>query len=452
MGQALVNIQHGDLFDIDSISKRIESKFDVTLKCIASKDATGSNKRCCTTLRIAIQGSSPSKCRQAALAVSQATEPLKMSAVNSRQEMLFSELKQSGKLRQWADDHSLRVEFVPADGSMCSEFTLFGPLQEQGAVMAKIGTYSEDFDDRYKAIFLIDASRFRKGTVAHTDLKTAAATQEIKEIGGSVEYNPSIGAIEVYFKPSATAHDRKLLGKVEEAIHALAQKHGAGVMSDETLSCMFCGNSGDCQPLSICGHHFCSQCLHDEAIRLVRSDQLPVRCIQCQTLVSIRDLVPAFPKQQERLALLKDAATLHVCNSPGHALGLCPSRGCGQVLAKASGYSRCHGSCGIEVCVACGLIDGNDCWSDLHRGRDCDQYQTQKQTAIAQKALQLERERLAAEEARLIQEQLKAEAAAKEARNVSTLHCILIQVKFLLGNVLTLTSHAFTARNGGRSP
>ncbi|KAF0684383.1 Aste57867_23618 [Aphanomyces stellatus] len=360
-GQAIAFVDKWYCFDGVALVAAIENRFGV--KGAVSTQKSGAKQK------IEFTGASPVACGQAAQALAQSTAPSKVVFNDMAQQFLFTELHESGDLRRWAEELHLHAE-LKSPGPMGRRWRFLmvhGEPVRQGELMRRIGDAYDAFQHRFLQLPLGASVRlFLKGKVGDQALNNLK-TEFQKDC--HIETVKQTQCIQLYIRQGVdSTKAENMLQQATVTIHHVVNEFGSSVPAFS--ACVYCRSpTQKPQTLSICGHHACQGCLESALQDDTASDQLPLRCPSCDTILTVHDI----PKNISIDATLAQSAQRYFQVNKPSRLGMCPQAECCSFIALPTDnpcdtYVKCT-SCLVDLCVACGVVN-----AELHRGITCTAY------------------------------------------------------------------------------
>eukprot|EP00029_Vermamoeba_vermiformis_P009953 TRINITY_DN512_c0_g2_i1.p1 TRINITY_DN512_c0_g2~~TRINITY_DN512_c0_g2_i1.p1 ORF type:complete len:2506 (-),score=-35.58 TRINITY_DN512_c0_g2_i1:398-7915(-) len=363
-GEAVAEVEHPQLFDLDMLTRNISAKFQV------QADIKTKPQQSKSTARITFRAGSPVSCGQAAQSLASSTAPMKVRLGDRKQQLMIGELCDSELLDKWAEQLGVKVKLLenrknrPGTPRVWG-LSINGPQIAQGQLMSKIGDYSDSFSQRYVVAELeAEAScLFQNKRIGESKL---IALEKDLNNGTSAQFWRQLGGVEIYV-PAGIAQASTIIAKCQQVISQVLKDYGHA--EAKPSACVFCRKSG-IRSLHICGHKFCTDCIVAAVQQSAATGTFPISCPRCQTRVAIQDIRDSLPASIYEEAC-HSSALAYLRANHSHPLGLCPVPECGALVPRAQGYSICT-SCGNGICLQCRTK--ND---DLHKGLDCAQYRRQ---------------------------------------------------------------------------
>lgn len=364
-GFADLRIERPYLFPLEEYSKSISEKYNVKFKIPQIKN----NQEFCF---ITLTGPTPKQVGQAANQFMKTLTSMNVRLSTRQSQTLIKDINDVDLLDQW--DKQFGVEHKLSEDKKTGSYyklEIFGNQISQGAFMAEILNYSNDFNQRYHTVALPNNMNFlfKKDRIGSNYLKKL--NQEINK-KGVISYVHKENIIEIYVKPKQSKLIPELTQKITEFFKTHSYLDKNEIEEQTNTSCVFCAKE-EGQSFAICGHNFCPSCLKDQANTSSNSGKL-VECSKCQTPVSIRDLRLSF--SEEELASLAQTIVQYRCiHEAKFPIAFCPIESCLSLREKSFGYSICA-SCGTPSCPLCGEQN-----KPLHLEKTCEQLRKEEKEA-----------------------------------------------------------------------
>ena len=365
VGTATVEVVRAKLFrNLDGILADIKTKFEVEIHKRKTQKSPNN-------LSITFSSSNPLKCGQAAQNLHSQTTPLFLKIKDRKQQLMLFELKDRGKLQDWATCCGLDVETTLFENrkhkdspqeKLVYSMQVWGPEVAQGNFMAQIADYSDGFENRYYQYPLgLEYAQFKRGKKGATSI--IKLDENLGE-DGDISVVHHIQAIEVILHFDV-ADPIAVKSRVEDDIKKLLLEfgvsHDAQSAARRANACISCKEDGASIVFEICGHKMCKSCFSAKAETTAK---FPIRCPvpECQTLIYIRDFERTLDKNVFELVCCNSVME-YLQENKHHPLGRCPVPNCTGILPKQNGYSVCH-VCNTWVCCICGTIN-DKCHQDI---------------------------------------------------------------------------------------
>jgi len=357
-GYVTLRIENASLFPIEDYLETLQKNFDVRNEFKKHKNGTDAY--------VTLIGPSPQIVSKAANQLISSIAPLNTRFTTKQQQMLIREIYDLGLLDEWDNQYNVIYELF--DDKKTGEFyklEIFGDQISQGNFMAEIMNYSDSFNARYKSIPLPTDMNFlfKRERIGANFLQNL--NKQLDEKASLIFVNFE-NAIEIYVKSKTQTYlMTELTNKIEEFINDSSAPcfHDPDVAKNFN-SCVFCFKQAS-QTFSICGHHYCFNCLVSKTKSNCSAGQT-LECEKCQTPVSVRD-IKACLAGDELSNIAQIVASFYCKNDPTSEYSLCPLDSCGALREKKLGYSLCV-CCGTISCAICGAVNQN------HEGRSCKEY------------------------------------------------------------------------------
>lgn len=349
---ATVTVTHVHLYpNFSSFVDGIAKKFDVQ----AVLQDKGSN-----VTRCFFNQGTPQKTALAATTLAQSTSPIIIRPKTHREIKLYDELFSSRTIVKWSRD--LNLEVTKKDEKKVS-IIIRGQQVNQGQLMANIGDYSDNFDQRYRQLDLSSqvANLFSPRKLG--EIQMQQLIQKWSDSNCQVTYHPRAKTIIIYAGPRI---DKKVVDNCENDVKLMLKSLSA---DDNAVrgrqKCVFCGKETySANIFQSCGHAYC-RCAASHLM-----NKIPLHCNypKCKAEIEMDDIFEIFQEREELLKVCKLSIQSYLkAHSKKFDQVCCPTTSCEGLVKRSKGYQTCL-VCGSDVCPSCLLID-----DEFHQGRTCEE-------------------------------------------------------------------------------
>lgn len=376
-GREIVRVKKAHLFlRLEEFLQSISSKYKCSYEIDTQKNK---NQKEEPYTSVIFKGALPIIVGKASKELLKIIAPLSVRFPTKQQKVLIKEIDDLDLFDQW--DQTLGLEHKTFEDDKTGEIfklEVYGNQVSQGIYMANILQYSDGFNARYQTIPVPNNLKFlfKKNMSGSNFLKKA--NQDFKDTA-YISYENFGNLIQIYIKPKSNVKISSVNQKVKDYFkNSSAEKENADL--DQALNpCVYCQKSGG-QPFSICGHHYCSNCLAND----IRNNcEIPnqlakLECPECKSPISIKDLKFSmtdedFQKEAQNLAIS------FLSMNKNLPIAQCPGSNCESFKLKDAGYSICTW-CETESCVLCG--EQNNIY---HQAKSCAECKEAQQLAEKKK-------------------------------------------------------------------
>jgi hypothetical protein len=324
--------------------------------------------------QIQLQSSSPDDLMVVYKSMRQALSPTVVAAASGRQSGLFNDLQSAGALRGWADELNLELEVKAEQGAVLTphdpiqSIKLHGSKINAGEFLRRVADASDEFESRclFAALPASAVCLFQPGRVGAERLK--GYQESFRRC--HIQFCPSPPGVEISWPADFVGAEKAKLKAAYQKLLAEFKGKEAGAAEDAD-GCVFCGKRTRFRA-SLCGHHFCVECVESTAKTNAAAGLGAVLCKsrECKRPVLPADIQPAMGARWS--GFVKELIeTLLAAGSPQtRGLAFCPNPSCGKICKKANAYVKCH-HCSAQVCTACNVCDDAD-----HASNDCAGFQS----------------------------------------------------------------------------
>eukprot|EP01032_Pedospumella_encystans_P008904 gene8904-10522_t len=362
-GKASLSFQYPELFDLEAMKDDIAGEQGVVITHDIKPDNHG-GERCV----LHFTGGDPTTCGRAARKMKARVDPIVLRLVDRQQQQLFTALVTSGQIGKWVKELGLKEKIYMSKVHKMEEetvtgITIYGPAIEKGLLMRRIAESNNKFSTRYKLVPVgKEAAMFkpnRSGSIGLERLQHQfGATCRLRFVF-------DIKSIEVLLQNTASVSLSKVVSQVDALLLSLGVNAKQKRELQDAIACVYCAE--DCgSSFSICGHHFCRNCL---SVAMNTANRFPICCPvdSCRTPLSVRDM-SAMLEQETLTRLCTSSARSALQLQRKHHLSFCPNQTCEAILPRASGYISCP-SCRQDVCTKCSRIN-----TRYHRDKSCEEF------------------------------------------------------------------------------
>ena len=373
-GFETVRVERAHLFSrlneyLQSISTNFKCKFEIKKD---KKNVIKKNTKGPEFTKVIFNGASPIVVGQAGKQLLKIIAPMSLKFGTKQQRTLMKEINDLDLLDEW--DQALGLEHKVFEDDKTGDIfklEIYGDQMMQGAFMAKILEYSDVFNPRYNTVAVPNNMNFmfKKNMIGWNFMQKLN-----KELGNCaiISFAYFENVVEIYVKPENNNLIEKTIQKVQVFIKEHSSEDEKKEIQDETMnSCVFCQKAGG-QPFSICGHHYCTNCLSDEAKTNGPLLKI-VECKKCQTAISIKDIKYCF-SEDDFANLAQNIVKVYLTQNNDSPMCLCPGATCQALKVKVSGYSICVW-CETGYCPLCGEQNNS-----YHEGKTCQEYKEFRKT------------------------------------------------------------------------
>ena len=349
-----------------SICTNLKCKFEIK---VDKKYIKNKSKKDTQITKVYFSGASPIIVGQAAKQLLKTIAPLSMKFGTIQQRTLMKEINELELFDEWDQNFGLEHKVFEDDKTgEIFKLEIYGDQMKQGAYMAKILEYSDTFNPRFQCVPVPNSLNFlfKKNMLGGNFMQKLN-----KEIGhdGKISFANFENVVEIYVKPEIAKSLENIIKKVQVFIKEHSSDCEQKSLGEDTFnSCVYCQKPGG-QPLSLCGHHFCSNCLSDE----IKSKIQRLECKTCRTPISMRDI--KFCLSEEDFSIMaQNAVKAYLSENNDSLMTPCPGANCQVLKETALGYKVCPW-CETGYCPLCGEQNNT-----FHEGKTCQEYREFRKT------------------------------------------------------------------------
>ena len=318
---------------------------------VAQETAKADDASCSTTeldkaFKVTIESRHPSACKRVLRKLAKAVEVNVIDLRPKGMKQLLQALDRKGALQAEASSCGVRVPSF--EDVHKHHMPVYGSDVNYGRFLARLGTLFNEFSKGWKCITLDKTALSVLGSLAGKKFLQETRTQHSVE--AALHRHEQI--LTIYGAPEGA-------DAAESAVQAHLQEHSGDVVEGDS-KCMKCGSQSHTEPLTLCGHKMCDDCVASGL------ETCPVP--ECGSSFVASD-VSGIKRDQSLIAstvlrrYLKQRMhpTYGVCCGPAHS-------DCDAVLKKSDQHHMCWMCC-TRVCVKCNTADPD------HRKRTCAEYE-----------------------------------------------------------------------------